>query len=305
MRAKSRMTRSASRDWRAKSFLWTSLIVTALSIIFFFAGRYLSHKIKELDSRSPRQFLYELAQYGGVVISDVQLESMIDDERLDNPQVRQLSRRLESLKGQIIFNVDIQSLTKEVENLPWVQAVRVYRRFPDKLEVLVEARRPALLVRIQDSWIVVDEAGAFVGNMRSIKKEYFRLPKVFGYENQILGEIEELNRLYEDERSKLADLVKIVRALKEKVSIQTEEVRVQNRDWLDEVLFQVSWRDSQARKYHVSLLSHHWEDRLTSLQFVMSDIAPDSFQEVSILGQYKKRWVLSFDNQSSEISKEF
>ncbi|PIR22779.1 MAG: hypothetical protein COV44_06380 [Deltaproteobacteria bacterium CG11_big_fil_rev_8_21_14_0_20_45_16] len=305
MSTKSRSARSASRDWRAKSFLWTSLIVTALSIIFFFAGRYLSHKIKELDSRSPQQFLYELAQYGGVVISNIRLESKIDDEPFDSAQVQQLSRRLESLKGQIIFNVDIQSLTKEVENLPWVQAVRVYRRFPDKLEVLVAARQPALLVRAQNSWLIVDEAGAFVGTMRAIKKEYFGLPKVFGYETQISGEIEEINRLYEDERSKLADLVKVVRALKEKVNISVEEVRIQRRDWLDEVLFQVGWRDSQSRKFQVSLLSHYWEDRLTSLQFVMSDIVSDRFQEVSILGQYKKRWVLSFDSRSSEISKEF
>jgi cell division septal protein FtsQ len=60
--------------------------------------------------------------------------------------------------GANLLRVDLNALTLKVAAIPYVQSARVYRRFPDALEVQFEEYEPAAVVQAGDGrrWLVAD-----------------------------------------------------------------------------------------------------------------------------------------------------
>lgn len=64
-----------------------------------------------------------------------------------------------SALGSTLLRVDLDSLKQKMMALPYVRDVKVYRRFPDALEIQVEEYVPAAVVQATDSrrWLVADD----------------------------------------------------------------------------------------------------------------------------------------------------
>jgi cell division septal protein FtsQ len=60
--------------------------------------------------------------------------------------------------GANLLRVDLDALTRKVAAIPYVQSARVYRRFPDALEVQFEEYEPAAVVQAGDGrrWLVAE-----------------------------------------------------------------------------------------------------------------------------------------------------
>lgn len=62
------------------------------------------------------------------------------------------------VEGMPLFDLDPEALKKNLEALPWVETVRVERRLPDRLHLILTERRPMALWKHEGKFFVVDTA---------------------------------------------------------------------------------------------------------------------------------------------------
>ena len=134
--------RSASSDWRASHFLLVSLVVMALSITFFFAGRSIFNKIEEVVGRG---LLYRFATWGGIVVENVALNIQPQDSFL--PVVDRVKRQVLPLNGKALFAIDPHEISRQISNSPSVENVWVRSSWTNEISIDVELREPKLDLR--------------------------------------------------------------------------------------------------------------------------------------------------------------
>lgn len=73
--------------------------------------------------------------------------------------VEQMQRAVAPAAGVNLLHVPVDDLQGRLSAIPYVRRARVYRRFPDTLEVRIEEYAPRALVRARDGrrWIVADD----------------------------------------------------------------------------------------------------------------------------------------------------
>lgn len=286
-----------SEDWKGIRFLFLSLLVTAISIIFFFAGQRLFPKIKEGIS----QLKQEVVEWGGFKFHSVELqilgnlETHTEFEKEFEPFIKQLRKKLSRLEGRLWWEVHLSAMKQELLQAGWIETVALQRSLPSRLKVIVTARTPSFMLRALHYWIAVDARGKAILRSASIPGSWSTLPLVFGWEEEFRSgdSLEEINRQLQSDRSLFQDLHELLFTLKERVHLSIESVVIQKNSWTEKTLFTVSWTaQAGEQKNRITFLENQWKHRLEGLQFVLSDVMKHHLEEVQILGQFEKRWIV-------------
>ncbi|MCK5581184.1 MAG: cell division protein FtsQ/DivIB [Candidatus Omnitrophica bacterium] len=93
------------------------------------------------------------------------------------------SRHLNRLKGKNIFRVNLNELQKRIQSqYPYIDQLRVLRKFPDKIYVDAIRRDPFARIGIQGQDVLVDEKGIVlsVNPQAPFYREFFAADKVPG-----------------------------------------------------------------------------------------------------------------------------
>lgn len=65
---------------------------------------------------------------------------------------------------QLIFSFSLARARKRIKSLPYVKQVRLYRRLPDQLRIVIEERQPIALLYLEKLYMV-DEEGVVIGRV--------------------------------------------------------------------------------------------------------------------------------------------
>jgi len=280
--------RNASSEWRPFHFISISFIVTALSIIFLFAMRYVFNRIESSATLNNEKFDYRVAAMGGMLIRSTLLE--ISESEAPSEFVDSIERQVFALKDLPVWSVNVNRLRAEMESLSWISSAHVKRVWPDEIRVNIHLAAPRFVVRGTDSWALVGDNGRFLFIARDFQGDWVKYPVVFGLENVIRGEAAELNRSLVQEQKELADLAQFSKQLKKALVVEPERFDVQYDEWVQSAIFTAHWKDSKSREFVVSVRSIDWADRLTNLQFVLSDLQSKNFSSARIRGEFDGKW---------------
>jgi hypothetical protein len=282
-----------SKEWKGLHFVIISLLVTTASITFFFAARHFLINIKQGQySASPlTQWFSEL---GGVQVKAINLKVNTPDSLHTMNYLEQVQEKLEPFKGHSFWLLDLDEIKSEVLKHGWVQDVAVQREFPDSLNIEIDPRVPAFVIRSKRGWLLLDKEGHALTITDQVSGAWANLPIVYGLEEAFsLGHsVSEINRTTTLEQKALRDLVALLEQLDNKVGITVESVNVRKDDWVQEFLFELSWKTENKNSMDYSLVfqSENWKSRIESLQFVLSDLRKKDVKQARILGQYSGRW---------------
>lgn len=93
--------------------------------------------------------------------------------------------------GQGFFHVDLAAVQAELESIPWVYEAQVWRRWPDRLNILITEQVPT--VRWGDDALLNPLAQVFAPEMLD---EFDALPVLIGPQPQVVSGCEWLHRLH-------------------------------------------------------------------------------------------------------------
>ncbi len=62
-------------------------------------------------------------------------------------------------KDQCIWNIDLKGINKNLAENPFLEKIHIYRCFPDKLIISVQEKKPLALLKVNDTFLTVDEQG--------------------------------------------------------------------------------------------------------------------------------------------------
>lgn len=288
--------RAASSEWRPWHFITVSFIVTALSIIFLFAMRYVFNRIEKSAISSNQRLSYRIAEMGGMLIRSARLE--ISETEAPSEFVDAVKRQVASLKDQPIWSVNVDRLRAEFVSLSWISEASVQRVWPNEVRVHIELSKPCFVAHGKDSWALVNTEGHFLYISRDFKGDWVSYPVVFGLESAIRGEAAELNRSLIRERSELANLASLSESFQKTLGIQVQEFDIHFDEWNQSAVFTAKWKDKDSRNFKVSLRETDWKSRLTNLQFVLSDIKSKSFASAQIKGEFEAKWFVQLEGES-------
>jgi len=156
------------RDWQAKHFFLLSLAVTALSIIFLFAGRHVSHKLEAESQSIWFQALDQMLTRGGFVIETVSISSSNTDRLVPSEAMNQLHQRLDALSGRPLVSLSPIRLANELKNRPWVRSASVQRRWPAEVRVVLDWEEPVMLLHSGGGWVALNRHGSFIANSKAL-----------------------------------------------------------------------------------------------------------------------------------------
>ncbi len=58
-----------------------------------------------------------------------------------------------------IWNIDLESMCKNLEENPFLDYIHIYRSFPDKLVISVIEKKPVALLKVNDTFLTIDKTG--------------------------------------------------------------------------------------------------------------------------------------------------
>lgn len=235
-----------------------------------------------------RGLLYRFATWGGIVVENVALNIQPQDSFL--PVVDRVKRQVLPLNGKALFAIDPHEISRQISNSPSVENVWVRRSWPNQISIDVELREPKLVLRARDAWIYVDRSGHFIAADRALKNPSFELPQVYGFENQLIGEIEDLNRLYTKEKLWLKDLVALIEDLKNNVGLSVWNARVKENSWSQKAVFELESVSKKGEVFQIAFQEGDWAGRLSSLQFILSDLRSRNIDRAALNANYASRW---------------
>lgn len=264
----------------------------ALSITFFFAGRSIFNKIEEVAGHG---LLYRFATWGGLVVENVALNIQPQESFL--PVVDRVKRQVIPLSGKPLFAIDPHDISRQISNSPSVEKVWVRRSWPNQISIDVELREPKLVLRARDAWIYVDRNGHFIAADRALRNPSFDLPQVYGFENQLIGEIEDLNRLYTKEKLWLKDLVALIENLKAHVGFSVWSAKVKENAWSQSAIFELSSVSKKDEEFQIAFQEGDWSGRMLSLQFILSDLRSRKIDRAALNASYPARWYVEVQEE--------
>lgn len=297
-------------EWRGWRFLFVSLAVTALSIIFFFSVRLILPKIEQRLSLSVEAISQRVNKWGGIRLKNIELEVASEDQDELLPQLTaSLKQELDSYKGRSFWSVELAEVKELVEKNGWVDKVAVQRSFPDRLSIHITAKRPRYLVRGVRSWFLVDAKASVISISREIPGAWINLPLVFGKEKRFdRGQtVEELNRRLTDQRLDFQALTRLMDSVERRFHVRIESLEFKEDSWSEGSLVQMKIFSQNKTDIMGQNLGEEFEvvlplrtedgiiseQRLESLQYVLSDLRLKGVASAQILGQFDGRWIVS------------
>jgi len=302
--------------------LLVSLIVTAVSIIFFFAGRQIFHKL-ELDkpitsgtTSSGKENKSARGKYaedglgatsrripwwerwsgiGGTVVSRIELnvESKHDVQALETFQ-NQTAKFLDTFRGRPMAMLSTESLKRDLLSQAWIEQASVRKIFPDKLQIKIVGREPAFVLRGMDAWVLADSRGSLISASKFLSGRWATLPRVFGIEDRLQGDLDDMDRQLTQERVWLQDLSALLSKLHRQVLLQPQEVKIIPDSWTGSAMFVL-----KSAPYEIRLTSGQWNNRLNYLQYILSDLHSETTESTfaRIEGQYPDKWYVTKGKQ--------
>jgi hypothetical protein len=299
-------------EWRGWRFVVVSLAVTIACSIFFFAGRHFFPTMVERARFAWGIVTQRVTEWGGVRLKTIELQLLSDQtgenitgqtkamQPFDALSV-QLKGDLSSYVGAAFWALDLAQVKEQILETGWVRTVYLRRSFPDALKIQIVPRTPVLLARSSTQWITVDEEGAPLLASTQVPGVWLGLPMVYGLESVFdRGKtMTEMKRLASDQRNVLKDAHQLAGALKTKIGVDVESIRVRDENWTKSSLLTVRFalpktvgELTSETKYEITFLAYDWASRVSSLQFVLSDLATKNLEQVRVLGQYQGRWIV-------------
>lgn len=307
-------------DWRGWRFVIISLIVTTASIIFFFAGRHFFPKIKTNVQVTWGVLVHRMSEWGGVRLKTIELSLMSDSDAPEGdsmaafePLADKLKQDLSLYYGAPFWTLDLGQVKSRIMQTGWAKSAYLRRSFPDHLVIQVVPKHPAFMVRSEDAWVAVDQEGSVAWISDRIPGEWLKLPVVYGLESLFSRsrEIANLERQTLDVRPLLKDLTSLATSLREQVGVDVEYFRVTEDRWnrrgLVTAYFHLAPTKSEVNgklvQMQVTLESAAWQNRLASLQYVLSDLMAKEASGAKILGQYEGRWIVQQEKPIKQNTK--
>lgn len=299
-------------DWRGWRFVVVSLIVTGTCIIFFFAGRQIFPTIVKQGRFLGGILTRRVTEWGGVRLRLIELQ-LLQDQGIANSEslsvpfkslMSQLNDELSHYQGELFWGLNLSEVKVRILEKGWVKSVFLRRAFPDTLKVQLIPRIPVFLVRSSREWAAVDEEGSVLAISDQIPGAWIHLPVVSGLEAAFdRGKnILETRRMTKEESIVLRDAYALVSQLKAKLAVDVDSLSVKQESWTKSALLSARFSLPRATqempakatdlKTTVTFLSGDWSERISALQFVLSDLSQKGLDEIRVLGQYSGRWIV-------------
>jgi hypothetical protein len=240
-------------------------------------------------------------------LKTIELQVVTDHKAFD-PLAEDLKAKLTSYYGTPFWSMDLQGVKEDILRSGWVRTVFLRRSFPDRLSVRVLAKSPKFLVRGKGAWIATDSDGVPFWVSEHIPGAWLDLPVIYGLENipSQTRELSVLQREFSDFRTVFVDAAELLNSLKSQVGVEASSLILKEEKWkkaLITVHFGAQRPDGKSSSVEITFLSEDWKSRLSSLQFVLSDLLSSEREEIRILGQYKGRWIVEGDALEKTFSK--
>jgi cell division protein FtsQ len=107
----------------------------------------------------------EMFQIAGV---DVQGKHYVHDD--------DLNRVAALFRGQNIFQVDLEKAASRARENPWVKEVRIHRRLPNRINLVLSERHPAAILDVDDGRYLMDGAGVVILRIAREETRSWSLP---------------------------------------------------------------------------------------------------------------------------------
>jgi cell division protein FtsQ len=143
--------RNAMR-WGAFWSVLLGLFFLTVTVAGLFSGGHVAAAVAGLE----RGFNGMMAD-AGFTVDDITVTGVI------NTQGRDVTRRLNFKRGDLMLNVDVNEARARVESLPWVKSAQVRRVWPNRIVIRIEERRPIARWLHNGRHFVVDSDGRIVG----------------------------------------------------------------------------------------------------------------------------------------------
>lgn len=297
-------------EWRGRKFLAVSLVVTALSIIFFFALRLVSPKIKESAAglKAYAGFLVQrVIDLGGMKVQTIDLSVVsMEGAKGDGAVAREkffshekmlgnLRQSLSASIGQPFWLLDLDRVQSEILETGWAKEVFIRRDFPGTLRIQIEPRDPFFVAKAHKGWVVLDESGVAMFALSELPGWLADRPLLFGISSLMgtdLG-VSAINRRIEFERAFISEMAEAVTELEKRLSVKVDSLEFSHQEGTEFSQFRLLWKDKSDRNFSVSLNFGMWRNRLEALQFVLSDSVSRGSSEIEVNGEFDGRWIVS------------
>jgi len=137
-------------------YISLSIKITTLLIIFFFIIKAYFHFEHLITIDNIKNKFYEKSGDLGLKLNDIIIEgnnktSIKEIKEITNPEI-----------GKPIFLIDITSLKKKIEKLPWVKIAVVDRQLPSTLYIAIIERKPIAIMQKNKSIFLVDDTSNII-----------------------------------------------------------------------------------------------------------------------------------------------
>ncbi len=143
--------RNAMR-WGAFWSVLLGLFFLTVTVAGLFSGGHVAAAVAGVE----RGFNGMMAE-AGFTVDDITVTGVV------NTQGRDVTRRLNFRRGDLMLDVDVNEARARVESLPWVKSAQVRRVWPNRVHIRIEERRPIARWLHNGRHFVVDSDGRIVG----------------------------------------------------------------------------------------------------------------------------------------------
>lgn len=280
----------SARDWQAKHFFFLSLIVTALSIIFLFAVHQLSNKLRSEGEGA--LWFRSLLSGGGFLVESIRLESNEEESFFPDSMREPVYLRVEALKNRFLLSLGADEALSPLESIPWLKSVSVKRNWPGELKVRLAWELPSLAVYSGNGWVLVNESGDFIAHSKVLFGSWVDLPQVYGLEDVLRRDVEEMNRSLQQEKLWLQDLQAWRKTLQDRLQLKVLHSNIEWDAWNERPIFSTEVEtDSGERSFEIRVAHQQWRNKISSLQYVLTDIITRNLEQNRLSGELPGRWL--------------
>lgn len=271
------MTASNSKDWKGGRFVLISLFLAFVVIFFFFAGRHIFHTMNQIVASWDSK---------GWTITQTELEILNKDEVCcQDAFVSRAKKEVRSYEGRWFFQAQPSQMIQKFSQEPFVAYVSARRSYQGRLSVQLSLFKPAMLVRGEEAWLLVNKEGRFLSVVQVLKEEHWTLPMIFGLENRLSGDTQQLNHYLVREARWLSQLSRLREELSTRLQIHPQEWTVHENSWSGEAFVEARWQDLT-----IELPLQLDEEAWRALQFILSDLRLHENLAGRLKGRFGKKW---------------
>lgn len=106
-----------------------------------------------------------------------------------------------------LFKIDLEEISKKISRHPWVSSVSMRREFPGTIQIHLEERKPAAILRLKNFYLV-DQNGTVFKKMK--KEDFSDVPVITGFEDVFVEKYPLVSKKYLKETLDFLNFLKSV-----------------------------------------------------------------------------------------------